>query len=112
MKVKANDTVIVIAGKDKGKQGRVKQALPKADKVVVEGVNIVKKHQRPTQMNPQGGIIEVEAPIHVSNVQLVDPKTGEATRVGYQEKDGKRVRVAKKSGEVIAETVSGEEDAE
>ncbi|MFW3505475.1 50S ribosomal protein L24 [Aerococcus viridans] len=112
MKVKANDTVIVIAGKDKGKQGRVKQALPKADKVVVEGVNIVKKHQRPTQMNPQGGIIEVEAPIHVSNVQLVDPKTGEATRVGYQEQDGKRVRVAKKSGEVIAEVVSGEEDAE
>ena len=105
MKIKANDTVIVIAGKDKGKQGRVKQALPKADKVVVEGVNIVKKHQRPTQMNPQGGIIEVEAPIHVSNVQLVDPKTGEATRVGYQEKDGKRVRVAKKSGEVIAEAV-------
>lgn len=95
MKVKANDTVIVIAGKDKGKQGRVKQALPKADKVVVEGVNIVKKHQRPTQMNPQGGIIEVEAPIHVSNVQVVDPKTGEATRVGYQEQDGKRVRVAK-----------------
>lgn len=112
MKVKANDTVNVIAGKDKGKQGRVKQALPKADKVVVEGVNIVKKHQRPTQMNPQGGIIEVEAPIHVSNVQLVDPKTGEATRVGYQEQDGKRVRVAKKSGEVIAEAVSGEEDAE
>lgn len=112
MKVKANDTVIVIAGKDKGKQGRVKQALPKADKVVVEGVNIVKKHQRPTQMNPQGGIIEVEAPIHVSNVQIVDPKTGEATRVGYQEQDGKRVRVAKKSGEVIAEAVSREEDAE
>ncbi|RPA57990.1 50S ribosomal protein L24 [Aerococcus agrisoli] len=112
MKVKANDTVVVIAGKDKGKQGRVKQALPKVDKVVVEGVNIVKKHQRPNQLNPQGGIIEVEAPIHVSNVQLVDPKTGEATRVAIEVKDGKRVRVAKKSGEVIAEAVSGEEDAE
>ena len=112
MKVKANDTVIVIAGKDKGKQGRVKQALPKVDKVVVEGVNIVKKHQRLNQLNPQGGIIEVEAPIHVSNVQLVDPKTGESTRVAIEVKDGKRVRVAKKSGEVIAEAVSGEEDAE
>ena len=112
MFVKKGDKVKVITGKDKNKEAVVLEAFPKKDKVIVEGVNIVKKHQRPTQMNPQGGIIEVEAPIHVSNVQLVDPKTGEATRVGYQEQDGKRVRVAKKSGEVIAEAVSGEEDAE
>jgi len=101
MKVKANDTVIVIAGKDKGKQGRVKQALPKADKVVVEGVNIVKKHQKPTQMNPEGGITEFEAAIHVSNVMLLDPKTNKPTRVGTKIEDGKKVRVAKKSGEII-----------
>ena len=100
MKVKANDTVIVIAGKDKGKQGRVKQALPKADKVVVEGVNIVKKHQRPTNELPQGGIIEKEAAIHVSNVQVLD-KNGVAGRVGYKFVDGKKVRYNKKSGEVL-----------
>ncbi|AMB99139.1 50S ribosomal protein L24 [Aerococcus urinaehominis] len=101
MRIKTGDTVKVIAGKDKGVQATVKQALPKQDKVIVEGVNIVKKHERPSQLNPQGGIIEVEAPIHVSNVQLVDPESGQATRVGIQEQDGKRVRVAKKSGQAI-----------
>ncbi|MCZ0718065.1 50S ribosomal protein L24 [Aerococcus kribbianus] len=101
MRIKTGDTVVVISGKDKGTEGVVKQALPKQDKVIVEGVNIVKKHERPTQLNPNGGINEVEAPIHVSNVQLVDPKTGEATRVGVEVRDGKRVRVARKSGEVL-----------
>lgn len=101
MRIKTGDTVVVISGKDKGSQGVVKQALPKIDKVVVEGVNIVKKHERPTQANPNGGIIEVEAPIHVSNVQLIDPKTGKKTRVSVEERDGKRVRVARKSGEAL-----------
>ena len=70
-------------------------------KVVVEGVNVVKKHQKPSQTAPQGGIVEMEAPIHVSNVMVVDPSNGEATRVGYKEVDGKKVRVSKKTGEVL-----------
>ena len=74
---------------------------PKKDRVLVEGVNIVKKHSKPSQMNPQGGIISQEAPIHVSNVMPIDPKTGEPTRVGYKVVDGKKVRVAKKSGEIL-----------
>ena len=102
MHVKKEDTVIVISGKDKGKKGRVIAAFPRENRVLVEGVNMVKKHAKPSQMNPQGGILNQEAPIHASNVMLVDPKTGEATRVGYKILDnGKKVRVAKKSGEVI-----------
>lgn len=101
MRIKTGDTVVVISGKDKGTEGVVKQALPKQDKVIVEGVNIVKKHERPTQANPNGGINEVEAPIHVSNVQLVDPKSGKPTRVSVEERDGKRVRIARKSGETL-----------
>ena len=101
MRIKTGDTVVVISGKDKGTEGVVKQALPKQDKVIVEGVNIVKKHERPTQANPNGGINEVEAPIHVSNVQLVDPKSGKPTRVSVEEHDGKRVRIARKSGEAL-----------
>lgn len=101
MRIKTGDTVVVISGKDKGTEGVVKQALPKQDKVIVEGVNIVKKHERPTQVNPNGGINEVEAPIHVSNVQLVDPKSGKPTRVSVEERDGKRVRIARKSGEAL-----------
>ncbi|MCI7240201.1 50S ribosomal protein L24 [Aerococcus suis] len=101
MRIKTGDTVVVISGKDKGTEGVVKQALPKQDKVIVEGVNIVKKHERPTQANPNGGINEVEAPIHVSNVQLVDPKSGKPTRVSVEERDGKRVRIARKSGEAL-----------
>lgn len=100
MRIKAGDTVTVIAGKDKGKQGTVLKTLPKRDRVIVEGVNIAKKHQKPTQMST-GGIEELEMPIHVSNVQLVDPSTGEATRVGYRFEDGKKVRFAKKSGQSI-----------
>lgn len=101
MHIKKGDKVIVITGKDKGKTGTVIEALPKKDRVVVEGVNIVKKHQKPTQMNPEGGILEQEAAIHASNVMLLDPKTNKPTRVGYKVEDGKKVRVAKKSGENI-----------
>jgi ribosomal protein L24, bacterial/organelle len=101
MFVKKGDKVKVITGKDKNKEGIVLEALPKKDKVVVEGVNVVKKHQKPSQTAPQGGIVEFEAPIHVSNVMLIDPSNGEATRVGYKEVDGKKVRVSKKTGEVI-----------
>ena len=101
MHVKKGDKVQVISGKDKGKQGVILAALPKKNRVLVEGVNIVKKHAKPTQASPQGGIIEKEAPIHVSNVMPLDPKTGVPTRVGYQLVDGKKVRVAKKSGELL-----------
>lgn len=99
MHVKKGDTVKVISGKDKGKTGVVLTALPKKDRVLVEGINIVKKHTKPNQANPQGGIVSQEAAIHVSNVMLLDPKSGEPTRVGYKVEDGKKVRVAKKSGE-------------
>jgi len=101
MHVKTGDKVKVLTGKDKGKEGRVLAVFPKKDRVLVEGVNIVKKHQKPSQDNPQGGILDQEAAIHVSNVLPIDPKTGEPTRVGYEERDGKKVRIAKKSGEVL-----------
>lgn len=101
MHVKKGDKVMVISGKDKGKTGVILASYPKKDRVIVEGVNIVKKHSKPSQVNPQGGIINQEAPIHVSNVMPIDPKTGEPTRVGYTVVDGKKVRVAKKSGEVL-----------
>ncbi|MDZ5713716.1 50S ribosomal protein L24 [Jeotgalibacillus haloalkalitolerans] len=101
MHVKKGDKVMVISGKDKGKTGTVLAASPKTDRVVVEGVNIVKKHSKPSQMNPQGGISNMEAAIHVSNVMLIDPKTNEPTRVGYKVEDGKKVRIAKKSGESL-----------
>jgi len=100
--VKKDDTVIVISGKDKGKKGRVIAAYPRENRVLVEGVNIVKKHTRPSQTNPQGGIIEQEAPIHASNVMHIDPKSGKVTRIGYKVLDnGKKVRIAKRSGEAI-----------
>ncbi|OEF98018.1 50S ribosomal protein L24 [Desulfuribacillus alkaliarsenatis] len=102
MHVKKGDEVVVIAGKDKGKKGKVLTSFPTDAKVLVEGVNMVKKHARASQQNPQGGILNQEAPIHVSNVMLIDPKSGEATRVGKKIlSDGKKVRVAKKSGEAI-----------
>ncbi|WNS75619.1 MULTISPECIES: 50S ribosomal protein L24 [unclassified Bacillus (in: firmicutes)] len=101
MHVKKGDKVMVISGKDKGKTGVILAAFPKQDRVLVEGVNIVKKHSKPSQVNPQGGIISQEAPIHVSNVMPVDPKSGNPTRVGYKTVDGKKVRVATKSGEVL-----------
>lgn len=101
MHVKKGDLVKVIAGKDKGKQGVILQAFPKKQRVIVEGVNLIKKHTKPSQENPQGGIITKEAPIHVSNVMPIDPKTGEPTRVGYKIENGKKVRYAKKSGAVL-----------
>ncbi len=102
MHVKKGDTVIIITGKDKGKKGRVLQAYPKDSRVLVEGVNIVKRHTRPNQANPQGGIVNQEAPIHVSNVMLIDPKSGEPTRIGHKVlTNGTKVRIAIKSGEEI-----------
>lgn len=98
MHVKKGDKVQVMTGKDKGKQGVVLTAMPKKDRVIVEGVNMIKKHSKPSQLNPQGGIVEKEAPIHVSNVMLIDPKTGNPTRVGFTVVDGKKVRIAKKIG--------------
>jgi large subunit ribosomal protein L24 len=101
MHVKKGDKVMVISGKDKGKQGVVLASYPKKDRVLVEGINVVKKHSKPSQANPQGGILNQEAPIHVSNVMPLDPKSGEPTRVGYKVVDDKKVRVAKKSGETL-----------
>ena len=101
MHVKKGDKVKVLTGKDRGKEGVVLEAFPKKDRVLVEGVNMVKVHAQPSQENPQGGILNVEAPIHVSNVLPIDPKTGEPTRVGYELKDGKKIRIAKKSGEQL-----------
>ncbi|MCY3045235.1 50S ribosomal protein L24 [Aerococcus urinae] len=101
MRIKTGDKVEIIAGKDKGVQGTVLKTFPKKDRVLVEGANLVKKHQRPSQANPQGGIIEEEAAIHVSSVQLIDPETNEKTRVAIEERDGKRVRVAKKTGKAL-----------
>lgn len=101
MHVKTGDKVMVITGKDKGKTGVILASFPKKNRVLVEGVNIMKKHSKPSQMNPQGGIINQEAPIHVSNVMPIDPKTGEPTRVGVKVENGNKVRYAKKSGEVL-----------
>jgi len=101
MHVKKGDKVMVITGKDKGKTGVILAAYPKKDRVLVEGINIVKKHTKPNQANPQGGIVSQEAAIHVSNVMPIDPKTGEPTRVGYKIEDGKKIRIAKKSGEAL-----------
>lgn len=101
MKIQKGDTVIVTTGKDKGKKGEVLQAIPEQSRVIVQGVNVAKKHQKPTQFAP-GGIQEKEMSIHVSNVALADPKSGDATRVGYKTlESGKKVRVAKKSGETV-----------
>ena len=101
MRVKKGDTVVVIAGKDKGKKGTVTKVMPKDNRVLVEGVNVITKHQKPSAMNPQGGIINKEAPIHISNVMPLDPETGKGTRVRFEVKDGKKVRVSVKSGKEI-----------
>ncbi|MGN7437852.1 MAG: 50S ribosomal protein L24 [Alcanivorax sp.] len=101
LKIKKGDQVVVLTGRDKGAKGEVLQVLTEKKRVVVQGVNLVTKHQKPTQVSP-GGIQKKELSIHVSNVALADPKSGEATRVGYKTlKDGKKVRVAKKSGETV-----------
>jgi large subunit ribosomal protein L24 len=107
MKIRKNDTVIVIAGNARGKTGKVLKVYPERERVIVEGVNIIKRHTRPNQRNPQGGIVQREAPIHVSNVLLLDPKSNKPTRVGMQvtrdETTGKkrRMRVAKATGEMF-----------
>ena len=100
-KIKKGDTVVVLSGKDKGKTGEVVRAMPKDMKVVVSGVNVATRHRKPTQVNPQGGLERKEAPLHVSKVALADPKSGKATRVRFEVRDGKKVRVAVKSGELI-----------
>jgi len=101
-KIKKDDEVIVLTGRDKGKRGKVVRVITDDNRVIVQGVNMVKRHQRADQTNPQGGIVEKEATIHVSNVAHVDPKTGDATRVGVKVlEDGRKVRFAKRSGEVI-----------
>ena len=101
MKVKKGDTVKVIAGDAKGKIGKVLQVLAKKNRIIVEGVNIVSRHTRPSNAYPEGGIIKKEAPIHISNVMLVDSETNEATRVGYNFVDGKKVRYAQKTGNAL-----------
>ena len=100
-KIKKGDRVVVLAGRDKGRQGEVLRVMPKEERVVVQGLNLVKRHTRPSQADPQGGIRNKEAPIHISNVAFVDPKSGEPTRVGFRMEGDKKVRYAKKSGEVI-----------
>ncbi len=101
MKIRKGDKVQVISGAYKGTIADVTRVLPKENKVVVEGVNIIKKHMKPTQQDPDGKIIEREAPIHVSNVMLYDTKAKKASRVGYQVVDGKKVRVYKKTGNIV-----------
>lgn len=99
MKIKKDDEVIVLAGKDKGKTGKVIKAMPAESRVLVQGLNLVKRHERASQKNPNGGIISKEASLHVSNVALVDPKDGKATRVKFKTVDGKKVRVGTRSDE-------------
>jgi large subunit ribosomal protein L24 len=100
-KIRKGDKVVVLSGKDKGKTGDVVRAMPKDGKVIVSGVNIAVRHRKPTQLNPQGGLERREAPLHVSKVAIADPKTGKATRIRFETRDGKKVRVAAKSGELI-----------
>lgn len=100
--IKKGDNVVVVTGNSKGQKGKVLEVITKTSRAIVEGVNMVKKHTKPNAANPQGGIVEQEAPVHISNLMVVDPKTGEATRVGRRAgEDGKLVRYSKKSGEEI-----------
>jgi len=100
-KIKKGDSVVVRSGKDKGRTGTVVQVMPKEGKVVVAGINVATRHRKPTQMNPQGGIERREAPMAISKVSVADPKDGKPTRVRFEERDGRKVRVAVKSGETI-----------
>jgi large subunit ribosomal protein L24 len=100
-KIKKGDSVVVLTGKDKGRKGTVLKVLTEENRVLVQGINVVHRHTRPSQANPQGGIIHKEASLHVSNVAIADPKSGEATRVGFKIEGDKKVRFAKKSGEVL-----------
>ena len=100
--IKKGDNVVVITGESKGQKGKVLEVVRKTNRAIVEGVNMVKKHTKPNAANPQGGIVEQEAPVHISNLMLVDPKSGVATRIGRRkDADGKLVRYSKKSGEEI-----------
>ncbi|MAZ67340.1 50S ribosomal protein L24 [bacterium] len=101
MKIKKGDTVVIIAGKDRGKSGKVLRAIPTEDKVIIEGVNVAKRHQRSRRRGESGQIIDKTLPVHVSNVALEDPKSGKPTRIGIKRENGKRVRVAQKSRTII-----------
>jgi large subunit ribosomal protein L24 len=100
-KIKSGDTVIVTAGDHKGSEGKVMKVILEKNKAIVEGVNMVSKHEKPSATNPQGGIVKKEAALHISNLSLIDPKTGSATRVGYRMEEGKKVRFTKKSNQVL-----------
>lgn len=100
LKIKSGDTVRVNAGDHKGQEGKVQKVLREKNKAIVEGVNMVSKHEKPSASNPQGGIVKKEAPVHISNLSIVDKK-GDTSRVGYRTEDGKKVRFSKKSNEVI-----------
>ena len=99
-KIKKGDQVVVNTGRDKGRRGEVIEVQRTENRVLVQGCNIVKRHTRPTQTNP-GGIINKDAPLHISNVSLIDPDSGKATRVGYEVKDGKKIRIARASGKAL-----------
>ncbi len=101
LKIKTGDTVRIIAGDHKGTEGKVVTVDRAKNKAIVEGANMVSKHEKPSAKNPQGGIVKKEAPIHISNLSLIDGKSGDTTRVGFEIRDGKKVRVSKKSNEVI-----------
>ncbi len=107
MKIRKNDNIVVITGNDRGKTGKVLKVFPKTSRIIIEGINLRKRHTKPNQKNPQGGILEKEAPIHVSNVMILDPTNNEPTRIGSQiildEKTGKKkiARVSKATGEMI-----------
>jgi len=100
-RIRKGDTVLVISGASRGRRGEVLRVLPKTNRAVVQGVNVVKKHTKPTGMGRPGGIVEVEASLHLSNLKLVDPKTDKPTRVGFRIEGGRKVRVAKATGNVI-----------
>ena len=101
LKIRKNDTVVVLAGEDKGKTGKVLKVLVEKQRAIVEGVNIVNKNTKPSAKNPQGGFVKQEAPIHISNLSLIDPKSGKATRVAVKHEGKNVIRIAKKSGEEI-----------
>ncbi|MBT8320505.1 MAG: 50S ribosomal protein L24 [Eudoraea sp.] len=101
LRIKTGDTIRVIAGDHKGSEGKVVSVDREKNKALVEGINMVSKHEKPSAQNPQGGIVKKEAPIHVSNLSLIDSKSGDITRVGFEVRDGKKVRFSKKSNEVI-----------
>ncbi|NNJ89413.1 MAG: 50S ribosomal protein L24 [Eudoraea sp.] len=101
LKIKTGDTVRIIAGDHKGTEGKVVTVDRAKNKAIIEGANMLSKHEKPSAKNPQGGIVKKEAPIHISNLSLIDGKSGDTTRVGFEMRDGKKVRVSKKSNEVI-----------